>query len=477
MGFVEFFKSLFKPSSEKLFEIIQADYLTHKTDSIFEFFPEELKQDYQDSLRESMEAFSEGTNNSNLFMVDEITSIHTVAWLLEKDYLKALLRKRRTLVVVDDYGDTSSEAWISELKKFCMKRSGYFEFDIEVSLGEDLIELFQDIDTDSLCNINLLIHPDEDPFDQPFEIMSEIINEALPIDEYFQNKSGVYDIDTISDPYEYEEAIAEILNHIGYEAHATSGSGDQGADVIAKLGGITHVIQAKLYSQPVGNKAVQEVAAAKGYYDADYAYVVTNNSYTKSAKELANSLEVVLLHHDQIQDCFSGGNVINEDATTSGTLLITECLKELKERIQHIYWDDDRPPAILYSFDKFFKYEDLASACIAINSIVDIYTIFWLHENDYFDDLLAKYEQLLLDHEDELPDSWFEGLEFLASQVKEQFKYDMCTSLGEEMIILISAIDADSILMISKLFDLDVNKNQERDDNPIVGLIQSALRC
>lgn len=102
-------------------------------------------------------------------------------------------------------------------------------------------------------------------------------------------------------PFDYEAYCAELLNKKGWKADVTTASGDQGADIIAIKNGITLIIQCKLYSKPVGNKAVQEVNAAKTFYHAQYAAVVSNAAYTTSARQLARSTEVALLHHETLQ--------------------------------------------------------------------------------------------------------------------------------------------------------------------------------
>jgi len=66
--------------------------------------------------------------------------------------------------------------------------------------------------------------------------------------------------------------------------------------------GFTYVVQCKLYNQPVGNKAVQEVTSAQAYYEAIGAVVITNNDYTKSARQLAESQNVWLLHDSQLAE-------------------------------------------------------------------------------------------------------------------------------------------------------------------------------
>lgn len=96
-------------------------------------------------------------------------------------------------------------------------------------------------------------------------------------------------------PYEFEKECARILNKKGFNARATKGSGDQGVDVLAEKNNIKIAIQCKQYSKPVGNKAVQEVIAGKNFYNAQYAVVVSNASFTPSARKLAAKCGVILL--------------------------------------------------------------------------------------------------------------------------------------------------------------------------------------
>lgn len=102
------------------------------------------------------------------------------------------------------------------------------------------------------------------------------------------------------DPIAYERYCAGRLCECGWDAQATPPGGDQGADVIATRGGIRLVVQCKLYRNAVGNEAVQQVSAARLHYHADIAAVVSNADYTNSARQLARSNNVFLLHHDEL---------------------------------------------------------------------------------------------------------------------------------------------------------------------------------
>ena len=102
------------------------------------------------------------------------------------------------------------------------------------------------------------------------------------------------------DPIHYEMHCAFQLQKAGWITKATPRTGDQGADVLAERGGVTLVVQCKLYSNNVGNGAVQEAVAARIFHRTNLAAVVSNAAFTKSARELAGMSDVTLLHHSQL---------------------------------------------------------------------------------------------------------------------------------------------------------------------------------
>lgn len=111
------------------------------------------------------------------------------------------------------------------------------------------------------------------------------------------------------DGHKYEYQCAKLLKKSGFSrVKVTQGSGDQGIDVIAYKNGKKYGIQCKYYSSPVGNKAVQEAYAGARYYDCDIAVVMTNNTFTKSAIELANKTFVILWENNKVPFCGSSAN-------------------------------------------------------------------------------------------------------------------------------------------------------------------------
>ena len=133
-----------------------------------------------------------------------------------------------------------------------------------------------------------------------FQIPEETIHKIEEvINEHSQSETFTDDMD----PYEYEHfCAAQFLKHGWDEAEATSGSADQGVDVVAKRGDEHLVGQCKVYQKPVSNSAVQEVVAGMGYYGANVGVVISNAGYTNSAKQLAEANNIKLIHHSEIKN-------------------------------------------------------------------------------------------------------------------------------------------------------------------------------
>ena len=127
------------------------------------------------------------------------------------------------------------------------------------------------------------------------------IENAIRIfDEKNTNSKPDTTIENVKTGYDYEIYCCEIFRQSGWDANVTKGSGDQGADIIIEKLDRRVVVQCKFYNKAVGNKAVQEVIGAKSFYKANEALVVCSSTFTPSARKLATSSGVNLIHHNEI---------------------------------------------------------------------------------------------------------------------------------------------------------------------------------
>jgi HJR/Mrr/RecB family endonuclease len=175
-----------------------------------------------------------------------------------------LIVRRRQLTTTSNYGLVDDSQWLQEVEFF-------IDEVIDKSGGEVRSS------TEQLCTVRKMI---------------DIVTAR------FVSSRAAFSPDM--DPIEYEQMVADSLTDLGWVTKLTKASGDQGIDVIAEMRGERVVIQCKRYASSIGNSAVQEAFAGKSFEGADYAAVVTNAEFTRSARQLADTTHVILLHHDEL---------------------------------------------------------------------------------------------------------------------------------------------------------------------------------
>ena len=107
-------------------------------------------------------------------------------------------------------------------------------------------------------------------------------------------QSGISEID-LMEGVQFEHYLELLFRSMGYNVQTTSTTGDFGADLLLEKDNKIIAVQAKRYSKTVGVKAVQEVYSSMPYYDATEGWVVTNNTFSKSAYELAEKSNIYLV--------------------------------------------------------------------------------------------------------------------------------------------------------------------------------------
>lgn len=102
---------------------------------------------------------------------------------------------------------------------------------------------------------------------------------------------------------EFENYISHLLKINGYkEIEITPASGDFGIDILAKKDDIKYGIQCKNYSSQVGSESIQEAYSGKQYYNCHVGVVVTNNYFTKHAKQLAEKNGIILWDREKLKE-------------------------------------------------------------------------------------------------------------------------------------------------------------------------------
>jgi len=129
------------------------------------------------------------------------------------------------------------------------------------------------------------------------------IRELRHFEHSLQKKAPTHisEIDTMTG-YEFEDFLVTLFTKLGYTVEQRKRSHEQGLDLLLIRHEERIAVQVKRYSKPVGNKAIQEVHAARIYYHCQNALVVTNSRFTTSAKQLAERCKVELWDRKKLEE-------------------------------------------------------------------------------------------------------------------------------------------------------------------------------
>lgn len=102
------------------------------------------------------------------------------------------------------------------------------------------------------------------------------------------------DIDTMNG-LDFEQYVASLLRANGYHNVSLTEKYDFGIDIIAEKDGIRWGIQTKRYSGLVKANAVRQVVTGLRLYGCSRAMVITNSTYSATARQLAAANDCVLI--------------------------------------------------------------------------------------------------------------------------------------------------------------------------------------
>lgn len=118
---------------------------------------------------------------------------------------------------------------------------------------------------------------------------------------FYRNRfKNIPDFDHMSG-IEFEDFCCHLLSENGFSnIKTTKASGDQGIDILAQKDNLKYGIQCKCYSSNVGNSAIQEVFSGIRYYGCDKGIVLTNQFFTRSAIDLAQSTGIIMWDRNKL---------------------------------------------------------------------------------------------------------------------------------------------------------------------------------
>jgi len=105
---------------------------------------------------------------------------------------------------------------------------------------------------------------------------------------------------------EFEAAVAELLEILGYEDVEKTSYFDNGADVLAVKDGVRVAVQVKRWSNPVGVDAVRQLIDGIKRYACDRGLLVTNSYLTEEATRSVEAWDIEVWDRAKLADYAEG---------------------------------------------------------------------------------------------------------------------------------------------------------------------------
>jgi len=108
-------------------------------------------------------------------------------------------------------------------------------------------------------------------------------------------------LDNLS-PREFEELVGELFKRMGFQVELGPYVKDFGADIIARKGENTYLVQVKKYAnQPVGAQIVQQALGSTYKHSANRVILITTSYFTLEAKEQARKAPIELWEREDLR--------------------------------------------------------------------------------------------------------------------------------------------------------------------------------
>ena len=110
----------------------------------------------------------------------------------------------------------------------------------------------------------------------------------------YRRSRGFRSIDNMNSS-EFEQYVAMLMRNNGYRNVSLTEKYDMGVDIIAEMDCVRWGVQVKHYSGLVKASAVRQVVTGLKLYGCDRAMVITNSTYSTTARKLAagNDCELI----------------------------------------------------------------------------------------------------------------------------------------------------------------------------------------
>ena len=159
---------------------------------------------------------------------------------------------------------------------------------------------------------------------------------------------------------QFEQECIKRLKLLGFENVMGTPINDYGADIVAFYNRDKYIFQCKYHKHKQGVSSIQEVIAAKLYYDAHKCVVISHIGFTKQAYNLAAPNRVILLDSPKL---FSSKNIAEllegiiaeTDYIECENTTILSSYEKIKTKLGRTPTLSDLDKTLRYKINRYYK--------------------------------------------------------------------------------------------------------------------------
>lgn len=195
-----------------------------------------------------------------------------------------------------------------------------------------------DMENSQLTTCRVSVEAKRGNFDYDWRYDKRVRGYLAPISPHRDEQAILCEGDLASDPYDFEQQVAEMLRSRGLDVEVTGGAGDEGVDIIAHdttpITGGTYLVQCKRYApdRKVGVAEVRELYGAVQEKRASKGVLVTSSTFTTQARRFAEDKPLELIDAVQLSGLVGSEVLVTELANEPETRQSVGDLHEAVEK-------------------------------------------------------------------------------------------------------------------------------------------------
>lgn len=118
------------------------------------------------------------------------------------------------------------------------------------------------------------------------------------------------------DGHQFEDAVASVFRHFGYDAKVSKRGGDGGIDIVLKKNGQRTAVQCKAHAKPIGPSVARDLLGTMAHLGFNKGIIVSRSGFTAGTRDFVREEPIQLMNLNDILDMCGSNSCSNRAAVS-----------------------------------------------------------------------------------------------------------------------------------------------------------------